>query len=393
MSYPWGSLAGCQGRRSQLGAAAAPAGGRLGAAEAGAADPSNAAAAGASDAPTALASVPAAGASVEAATHALGAALGLSPGRSATLASVFGTLRPGGAAPPRAPPPRVSGDGATLSFEKQTQYRDSMGPDAPFGWDTFSGAITDLKYRAPRYGGFTLKILAADGSADKASRSLEEGTYVAVSGKVPPSLNAYGFSSMVCTHAGEAKPEGDGVRASSSRKIGCHYTINMSRSASASGDQPSPVFILNSSVFEHSHPVLESKDALLLRSARFIPPELKPSLQRLVAARPALTENQIYGFLLSEAKEKGLDVTWNLADVRQAAYVGRGNHACGDAWRAIAVLKGLQAAGKATFDFKTDAEGHLEYLVWMMDEQVRALGRRGLKGGSVLGSSKVLSGD
>ena len=162
MSYPWGSLAGCQGRRSQLGAghtlvdaAAAPAaaaGGR--AAEAGAADPSNAAAAGASDAPTALASVPAAGASVEAATHALGAALGLSPGRSATLASVFGTLRPGGAAPPRAPPPRVSGDGATLSFEKQTQYRDSMGPDAPFGWDTFSGAITDLKYRHHKGGGF-----------------------------------------------------------------------------------------------------------------------------------------------------------------------------------------------------------------------------------------------
>ena len=115
MSYPWGSLTGCQGRRSQLGAghtlvdaAAAPAaaaGGR--AAEAGAADPSNVAAAGASDAPTALASVPAAGASVEAATHALVAALGLSPRRSATLASVFGTLRPagGGAAPPRAPPP------------------------------------------------------------------------------------------------------------------------------------------------------------------------------------------------------------------------------------------------------------------------------------------------
>ena len=307
--------------------------------------------------------------------------LSVSPSRVlATIRHLAGNLA-GNVASIVAPPPapvhlnRLSTD--VLSPEKQAQYRSCLGSDAPFAWDTFSAAEADLKKRAPRNGGFALIIRSGTGSASKTSRALEKsktdgGTELDLS-----ALNKYGFFSLDCSCAGVATSTGTGERASSTGKTDCPFVINMSRSANDVGNTPNPVVLLSTSIFVHNHDLLESQEALLLRSAREIPVELQPTLTRLLATRPALTETQIFDCLVKEAKEQKVDVTFNRGDVRQASYLSRGNHAEGDADRAVKLLTKLASEGHLTFDAKYDDDNRLLSLVWQTTRQVRALRKRG----------------
>ena len=162
------------------------------------------------------------------------------------------------------------------------------------------------------------------------------------------------------------------MRASSTGKTRCGFIINLSRHVNREGDQPNPVIINHAaSVYTHNHDLLRPEEAKLLRPARFIPDTLRASLLRL-ARQPGLTETNINRLLMDEALEKKLDLTWTLEDVRQVAYETRGNHATGDAARAVEVLRKLAADGHATYDVKLGGDGQLVSVVWQMARQVRA---------------------
>jgi len=255
-----------------------------------------------------------------------------------------------------------AGSGAKLE-----QLRAVLGADVATGFGSFTEAFDYFRLRAPKYG-FAVIIKSATGSASSKLRALETGTLDA---SALSKLNAYGFFSIVCSRNGEATGEGSGQRASRTAKCGCTFAINMSRKKSKTS-MLNPVtisFDSDSTVFAHNHPMLPPEEAKLLAPARFVPDALQASLTRL-ARQPGLSAGEVHRLLKAEAEEAKLDVTWTLEDVAQARYKAQGNHATGDAFRAVEVLRKLQQDGQASYDVTLNEQGQLTALVWQTKAQV-----------------------
>ena len=281
---------------------------------------------------------------------------------------------PAGPPAPSAEPAAVVAAGPAAASESEKlaleKLEKELGPRFPSGFDGFTDAIAFTQQRATE-NGFAIIIKAGSGSANVDVRDLESRPQDDTEGL----RNAYGRLLMLCSRAGEATSEGTGQRASGTGRKGCRFKIVMSRKKNRSGDQPGPVRVsLTSSLFEHNdHVKLKPEQARLLKQARFIPDALQASLRRL-ATTPGLTEGSVHRLLMQEAQqaEPRLDVTWTLEDVRQVLYETRGNHATGDAQRAVDLLRRLAADGHVKYDIKLGANGQLTRVVWQTESQVRA---------------------